>query len=461
VPSELVDDVGPIVGYADAPGPDQSKVAVHLDASEMYGGVGALGLPGTGKTTLLQNLWAWHVLERVKPSGRPGYPGARDVLIAFESKGEGTRVYERWSRVYGDDIDIVEVADPSALAIHVADPDLPPRERARLFVSAMKYAWDESAIQALATETLNAVFTAAMTIVDFAPTVAETTNHLTDGEVTFMSVAHLLLGGSGSYDDAMQVATRFAAFFKECPNEHPDKATLRTGVSALKIILGPDTSQAKWTNAVASSRNKVDLLMGVAHWWASSRPHNSWKDVLTNNRAVVINSGVARSGRLLDDDAGTAIAAMTAYALKIALQQNCSGWAEQQRHISIFADEIGVLAKSSSEVIQWLREQGRAYGVRPFIAAQWPDQLTPRVRSALMSFATIFWFQQSDHEVIADGVGRLSVNGGEWTSSDIANLAKYQAIMHATANGRLRMPTTVHMANWTDVEAFARDQGYE
>jgi hypothetical protein len=99
--------------------------------------------------------------------------------------------------------------------------------------------------------------------------------------------------------------------------------------------------------------------------------------------------------------------------------------------------------------------------VRPFIAAQWPDQLTPRVRSALMSFATIFWFQQSDHEVIADGVGRLSVNGGEWTSSDIANLAKYQAIMHATANGRLRMPTTVHMANWTDVEAFARDQGYE
>ena len=152
---------------------------------------------------------------------------------------------------------------------------------------------------------------------------------------------------------------------------------------------------------------------------------------------------------------------MTAYALKIAVQQNCSGWGEQQRHISIFADEISVLAKSSSEVIVWLRSQGRSYGVRPFIAAQWPDQLPSRVRSAFMSFATMFWFQQSDHEVIADGVGRLSVNGGEWTSSDIANLAKYQAIMHATADGRLRMPTTVHMASWLDAEAFARDQGYE
>jgi hypothetical protein len=147
--------------------------------------------------------------------------------------------------------------------------------------------------------------------------------------------------------------------------------------------------------------------------------------------------------------------------VQTAIKQNCSGWEEQERYVSIFADEIGVLAKSSSEVIQWLREQGRAYGVRPFIAAQWPDQLPPKVRAAFMSFATMFWFQQSDHEVIADGVGRLSVNGGEWSPSDIANLAKYQAIMHATADGKLRFPTTVRMAYWTDPESFAKDQGYD
>jgi hypothetical protein len=460
VPSELLDNVGPIVGYADAPGPEGTAVPVHIDAREMFGGVGALGLPGTGKTTLLHQLWAWHVLERVEPSGRPGYPGESDALIAFESKGDGTRIYERWSDVYGDKIFVVEVADPSTPAILVFNPDAPPREQARLFVSAMKYAWDESAIQALATETLNAVFTASITIMDCAPDVAAATQSITDGEVTFMSIAHLLLGGGGSYDDAKQIAANLTSVGQECPEGDPRKPFLATAVAALATIFGPDTTLAKWRDAVSSSRNKVDLLMGVPHWWANSRQHGSWKDILTLNRAIVINSGVSRSGDMLDDDAGTAIAAMTAYALMTAIKQNCSGWEEQERYVSIFADEISVLAKSSSEVIQWFREQGRAYGVRPFIAAQWPDQLPPKVRAAFMSFATLFWFQQSDHEVIADGVGRLSVNGGEWNPSDIANLAKYQAIVHATADGKLRMATTVHMAYWTDAEAFARDQGY-
>jgi hypothetical protein len=324
----------------------------------------------------------------------------------------------------------------------------------------MKYAWDESAIQALATETLNAVFTASITIMDYAPAVAAATQSITDGEITFMSIAHLLLGGGGSYDDAKQIAANLTSVGQECPDGDPRKPFLATAVAALATIFGPDTTLAKWRDAVSSSRNKVDLLMGVPHWWANSRQHGSWKDILTLNRAIVINSGVSRSGDMLDDDAGTAIAAMTAYALMTAIKQNCSGWEEQERYVSIFADEISVLAKSSSEVIQWFREQGRAYGVRPFIAAQWPDQLPPKVRAAFMSFATLFWFQQSDHEVIADGVGRLSVNGGEWNPSDIANLAKYQAIVHATADGKLRMATTVHMAYWTDAEAFARDQGY-
>jgi hypothetical protein len=460
VPRELLDDVGPIVAYADSPSPDEPTVAVHLDALEMYGGVGALGLPGTGKTTLLQNLWAWHVLERVRPSGRPGYPGADDTLIAFESKGEGTVVYDQWSRVYGDTVVIVEVADPSTPALHMVDPSLPPNERARLFVAAMKYAWDESAIQALSTETLVAVFTAAMTIMDYAPAVAKATEAVTNGEVSFMSIAHLLLGGNGSYDDAKQVAANLAAVFQDCPDDDLLKSVLGVSVSSLNVLFGPDATQTKWSNAVSSSRNKVDQLMGVPHWWAPSRPHGSWKDALKNHYAVVVNSGVSRSGFLLDEDTGSVIASMTAYALKVAMMQNCAGWESKGKYVSIFADEIAVLAKSSSEVIQWLREQGRAYGVRPFIAAQWPDQLPPKVRNAFMSFSSLFWFQQSDHAVIDDAVMRLSVNGGQWASADIANLAKYQAIMHAFADGQLRLPCAVRMGYWPDAAKFAQVQGY-
>ncbi len=219
-------------------------------------------------------------------------------------------------------------------------------------------------------------------------------------------------------------------------------------------------NQARWSNAVGAARNKIDVLMEVPHWWSESRRRGSWRDALNNHAAVVINTGVSRSGMFIDEEVGSTIAAMTAYALKTSIQQTCSGWESQGRYVSIFADEVAVLARSSAEVIEWLRAQGRSYGVRPFLACQWPDQLPPKVRGAFMSFATMFWFQQSSAEVIADAVGRLSIGGGEWTSADIGNLEKFQAILHATAGGRLLPPAPVRMAYWTDERRFAIDKDY-
>jgi hypothetical protein len=457
VPTALLENVGPLLAYADSTDADAPRVAVHIDAAEMFGGVGACGQPGTGKTTLLHNLWAWHTLERVRPSGRPNYPGARDVLVAFESKGEGAAVYEHWSTSYGDTCVVFDVADPATPALHVADPSLPPKERARMFVSAMKYAWDESAIQGLATETLTAVFTAAMAC---PSEVAATTAHLTDGDVTFVSLAHLLLGGGCTHEDAKQFFTNLEAYHLGLAEDHPDKTSIGAAVAGLSILFGADVTQSRWRDAVASSRNKVDVLMAVPHWWSSSRPHGSWKDALNSYAAVVVNSGVSQSGLLLDEEVGSVLASMTAYSLKIALQQNCSGWQSQGRYVSIFADEIAVLATSSSEVIEWLRTQGRAYGVRPFLACQWPGQLPEKVHAAFMSFATMFWFQQSDRGVIDEAVKRLSIGGSEWTSADIGNLEKFQAILHATSGGKFLPPAPVRMAYWTDPRTFAEDQGY-
>jgi hypothetical protein len=457
VPTALLDDVGPIIAYAERATPDSPQLPVHIDADEMFGGVGACGQPGTGKTTLLHNLWAWNTLERVRPSGRPGYPGENNVLIAFESKGDGAPIYENWSKRLGDGYFMIDVADPSTPALYIADPSLPPKERARMFVSAMKYAWAESAIQDLATETLTAILTAAMVC---PPEVAATTAHLTDGEVTFMSLAHIMLGGGCTYADAKQFFNNLEEYHLQLPANHPDKATMGSSVSGLSSLFGADVSQSRWRDAVNSSRNKIDVLMAVPHWWSSSRPHGSWKQVLDSSAAVVVNSGVSRSGDLLNEEVGSVIASMTAYSLKIALQQNCSGWQDQGRYVSIFADEIAVLAKSSAEVIEWLRTQGRSYGVRPFLACQWPDQLPKDVHAAFMSFTTMFWFQQTNPTVIDDAVKRLSIGGGEWTTSDIGNLKKFHAIIHATAGGRLLSPAPVEMAYWTDERRFAHDQGY-
>jgi hypothetical protein len=457
VPTALLDDVGPLIAYADTPALDAEEVAVHIDAAEMFGGVGACGQPGTGKTTLLHNLWAWHTLERVRPSGRPDYPGANDVLIAFESKGDGTAIYEHWSKSFNDTCVIFDVADPLTPALHVADPSLPPKERARMFVSAMKYAWDDTAIQALATETLTAVLTAAMVC---PPEVAATTAHLTDGDVTFMSLAHIMLGGGCTYDDAKQLFANLEAYHLELADDHPDKATIGSAVSGLSILFGADVNQSRWRDAVGSSRNKIDVLMAVPHWWSPTRPHGSWRDALNSSAAVVVNSGVSRSGAILNEEVGSVIASMTAYSLKIALQQNCSGWQDQNRYVSIFADEIAVLAKSSAEVIEWLRTQGRSYGVRPFLACQWPDQLPEKVHNAFMSFTTMFWFQQTNPTVIEEAVKRLSIGGGEWTTQDIGNLKKFHAIVHATSGGKFLPPAPVRMAYWTDARVFAQDQGY-
>lgn len=465
VPTALLDDIGPLVAYGESPGGERGRVGVHLSAAELYGGVAALGQPGTGKTTLLHNLFGWSTLERVSPSGRPGYPGRNNTLVCFESKGEGTSVYESWSDAYGDEIWIVEVADPETPALHVADPLTPPKERASAFVDAMKYSWDDSAIQGLSTETLSAVFTAAMTIMEYAPNVADATRSLTDAEPSFVSIAHLLLGGGCSYEDARQIATNLSATYQDRPDDSPDKPFLSIAVRSLNTLFGPDMTTAKWSNAVNASRNKVDVLMGAPSWWSPARSRGSWRDALVNHSSVVINSGVSRSGLLLNAEVGSVIASMTAFALKRAIEQNCSRWESQQRYVSIFADEIGVLTKSSSEVIEWWRAQGRSYGVRAFLAAQWPDQLGDSVRASFLSSTNMFWFQQTNPRVIADAVAQLNVNVADqsesrWSSWDIGNLRKYQAIMHATSDGRLQSPTAVDMAFWTDKQQFAIDQGW-
>lgn len=466
VPVALTEDIGPLVAYAESTSADSTLVGVHLDASELYGGVGALGQPGTGKTTLLHNLFAWSVLERVSPTNRPGRPGRSNTLIAFESKGDGAAVYSAWAGAFNDRLIVVDVADPRAPAIDVVDTALPPKERAARFVDAMKYAFDASAIQGLSTETLVAVFTASMAITDHLPQVVEATRHLSEGEPTFVSIAHLLLGGGATYDDAKQIAANVAAAYRETDEGSPEHAALSSAMRSLNTLFGPDSTASKWSNATSAARNKVDVLMGVPHWWSPARPRGSWRDILVNHLAVVVNSGVAQSGALLSSDVGQTVASMTAYGLKRAIEQHCARWESQGRYISIFADEIAILTATSSEVIEWWRAQGRSYGVRAFLAAQWPDQLPDAVRTAFMSSTSLFWFQQTNPKVISEAVSRLNVNmaeqsPGRWTSADIGSLRKFQAVLHATAGGRLQPPVPVFMAYWTNPEQFAIDQGWD
>ena len=85
-PALLDPGIGPLLGDAGEP-----AAPVHLSAADQHLGLLAVGRPGTGKSVLIRLAYAWNCLERVHPSGRPGHPGARNTLIAFESKGERGR----------------------------------------------------------------------------------------------------------------------------------------------------------------------------------------------------------------------------------------------------------------------------------------------------------------------------------------------------------------------------------
>lgn len=452
----LLDDVGPVVGDATADDNDEViTTPTHIDAAEGYQGIFLYGTPGSGKTIAVQNLWAWNALERVRPSGKPGRPGSDNTLIAFESKGEGASVYRDWSSAFGDSCALIEVGDPNSPAIDITDPKTPPKERAQFFVSAMTYAFSDGAVGDRSSETLQNVLTAAMT---FPPEAFATTNLVNP---SFLDITHALLGGVGDYEDAKSVAAAMTTYYTRVDDNDPKKAALGEALRSLGFLYGPSVSASAWRTNTEAPRNKINKLQQVAHWWSPSRPRGGWSDILTNHRAVVLNTGVTTNGILVDEEVSKILSAMIAYSLKGSIQRHCSNWQSQGKSVSIFADELALLAPSSSEVIEWLRDAGRSYGVRLTLATQRLAQLSPALQGALRSFGTTMIFQQSDSKVINEAVASLVLGGDVWTPAEIKNMPKFHAILCATSEGRPQPPVPIKALYWgNDYAKFAKDQGY-
>jgi DNA helicase HerA-like ATPase len=152
---------------------------------------------------------------------------------------------------------------------------------------------------------------------------------------------------------------------------------------------------------------------------------------------------------------------MMMYSLYEAIKRNCSGWFEQGRGVSIFADELKLLAGSSADVITWLRDAGRSYGVRLFFATQYPEQLTEEVKNSVMGFGTLLAFSQNNPRVIETLISDLNLAGDEWSGADVANLPAFETIVRATAGKKRQAPFTVKVHDfWGDRENFAELQGY-
>lgn len=454
VPARLTERIGP----AFALGPHGEKV--HVAAADGYEGFAIMGEPGSGKSQLVRSLFAWHCLERVEPAGVAGWPGARNALIAFESKDHTEAdTYRRWAEGLGDRTVVVDVGDPASWAIDLFSmPDehgnlATAEARATWVLNAMIYAFPEGSIQGRSSESIKACLTGGFAVRDEIATDAG----LPAGRSPIF-YAHILAGAQGDAKGlALATAIAQAAVADERAantrtlgdgTDRPTAAVTDTGIAAERLgpmygTAGSKVSESARRGLLEASRNKWDLLGELEHWWNPARPSFTWDQVLDGHRSVVVNVGTSATGRVIDDQPAKVLSAMLLFGLKSAIQRRCSGWKDQGRAVTIFSDELSQLAPSSPEVISWLRNQGRANGVRLVLATQYPEQLDQQVRMVFRQFGSLLTFRLGDAGVIGEIVASLSLGGDEWTSADVKGLERHAAIYSTSVGGRAQPPVPV------------------
>jgi hypothetical protein len=280
-----------------------------------------------------------------------------------------------------------------------------------------------------------------------------------EGTASPVELAYVLAGGHGD-----EAGARLAAGLAEGTAHMPDgppRSELAAAVRGLAFLYESKVTATQRRALSESSRSRLADLLKARSWWSAARPRVSWRTILDQHWCVVVNTGVTASGQLAGEQTAELMAAMLTYSLRAAIMATCSGWRARGRSVSVFADELALLAGSSPEVVAWLRNQGRSYGVRCCFAAQYPEQLQPPVRDCLLGFSTIFWFRQNNPSVVQAAVSQLSMVGGDWSAADIAGLEPYHAILLAVAGGRMQPAVPIRVAFWSDdVGRFATDQGY-
>lgn len=452
-PAAVQDNVGPLIGVA-------GDIGVHLSAADMFSGIIALGSAGTGKSVFVHNVFGWTTLEKANPSGRPGFPGARNAVIAFENKGDGADHYVRFAQYAEDPVYRVELGDPARAGIDLFPPQIGSVEfRARLAAGALKYTFGEDSIQERSFDTLRRVFAAAFVISEHPEGIATVVDGVPDAGSPFLYAAALM--GERGDDVAVALAGQLQGeAMRLDAGEDTDLGFASTQITPLFSGLTP----SKRGDLFQAPRNKITNLLAAEQWWA--RPARlTWDQVLDEHLTVVVNTGQSHSGRPIDDKLTEEMSGLLMYTLYDAIKRRCSGWQEVDRHCTLFADELKLLAGKNPEIITWLRDQGRSYGVQPVFATQRTEQLDKRVKEAVTGFGTVLAFAQDNPQVAKQLADDFAADGSPWLPADIVNLPPYVAIVR-TKVAKTRQPaftcalTNFEAADGTVFEDYRAVQGY-
>ena len=438
VPGELRAKVGPRAGVVD-------DSPVHLSYADMWECLAAIGQPGSGKTALLEHLWGSLACDRKHPGAAFGLP-ARNAMVAFDTKGDGkaTEQYAKWMEFAGDQPDVFHVADPTALEGIELFPDLPGQtahEWARDVVSAMQYIWGEESIGARSFDTLTNVMQASKLIARHGIAERVVLRTLpTDASPWFY--ANLLLTNEGD-----EIGTELFAALADAAVQPDAPAEMAQAVATLSPIYGSGVTQAQRRQLVEAPRTKISALVSAEHWW--SRPSTrTWDELLDQDRAVVINTGISPWGHVLDEKLRTDLSSLMLFTLRSAIRRTCVGWFESDRAVWVFADEVKHIANVSAEVISWMRNDARAYGLRCMFATQTPDTLIPELRRVLLGFGTLVLFKQKEGTTVREIVATLTLSGTTWDTPDLVNLRRYEAIISTTYDGSELEPFNAVMPDY-------------
>lgn len=427
--------VGPMVGWA-----GEDEAPVHVSSVDAYAGVAMFGAPGSGKSALVESMFAFDLAASRGLLSAPGHPGSRNTIVNFESKG-GLREYRAWCEQFGVSPVVIDAAAASGHTIDVTDPgngDRDPEARATALVDAVVFVFGETSVGPRSQTTLKSLLPMAFCMTEQDAVAAG----VRPG--SFMHYLGLLLHLSGD-----QPAFALVNAFTDRATRSKDPVLLRA-VELGNVVYGAKVTPSERRNLVEAPRSKVEAMLRVPQFWG--RPGGKsgrWSTLLNRHVPVLVNLGQPLDGTsVMDSESARLFGGLLLFSLRRAVMTTCHGWQEQGRAVTVMSDELGVLAGSSPEVLAWFRQQGRSFGVRVVMATQIPDQLEPGLRAALYGFGTMFWFTQSATGVIAEAVADLGKDGTSWSQADVANLEPFHAIMRTQVEGRKQSPVPVRLAYW-------------
>lgn len=425
-------------------------------------GIAVVGSPGMGKSVYLQSFAGYFFIEQAKPSGRDGAPGKNNSVIIFEPSLQGFNDYRQlWHMVQ------TTVGKPNpTYAINLADKDsahqlclIPdhytPYQSAAMLTDALEFATDKGSVGSASRESLMTVLSAAAWVDDDVLAAARAKGKEKGvGEWVFengksiITYAHILLTGAG--DDA---AVALASALADKLSREGASVEEHRAHSALATLFASVTPAQRKTQTLAP-RNKLDRLRSLDHLFTKragvGQVKTTFNEILDKGFNAIIFTGSDDQGHMMSEDQESMISAMMNFALQQCIEQLCNGWGDRGRYVTPIVDEMSLMAASSSSVLEWYRDRGRKYGVRPVYATQRPAQLDEKMRQVLLTFAVFVSFKADETGVAREIADKLSSDGSLWDSTDITTLPPYTAHIMTSVNKVTQPAFTVQTPWWRD-----------